>query len=259
MQWQEETAIVSKQKRDQMTAKEALENARQESFKDAKGNTHQLRLRPGFSQAQIEALEARLAVPLPKEARELLAFTSGFNFEPFGEVTLSAKEMFGLDEILPLGLTIATDGAGNDWVIDIKRDTGEWGPVLFMSHDPPVAVIQAPNLASFIEQVFDLGRPGRKSQLGSVTKTAAHRIWRDDPYLLDLGASRASSDSALAEFAKQLPETFRLADLRALEIGSGFAWGRGGPNSAIKRYGSELVFGVETKKPFLSRLLNRTS
>jgi cell wall assembly regulator SMI1 len=235
---------------DQMTAKEAIENGLQESFKDAKGNAYQLRLRPGFSQTQVEELEERLAVPLPKEARDLLAFTAGFNFEPFGEVNFSAKEMFGLEEILPLGLTIATDGAGNDWVIDIKKDTGEWGPVVFMSHDPPVAVIQAPHLAGSIEQVFDLGRPERKSQLDSVSKTAAHRIWSDDPYLLDLGPSRASSDSALAEFSKQLPQTFRVADLRALQIGSGFAWGRGGPNSAIKRYGSELLFGVETKKSF---------
>ena len=241
-----------------MTAREAIEKGLKESLKDATGNAHQLRVKPGFSQTQIEEFEKRLGVPLPKEVRDLLAFTSGFNFEPFGEVNFSAKETFGLEEIFPLGLTIATDGTGNDWVIDIKRDTGEWGPVVYMSHDPPVTVIQAPNLAGFIEQVIDLGRPDRKSRLDSASK-AAHRIWNDDPYLLDLGASRASSDFALAEFSKQLPQTFRVADLRALEIGSGFAWGRGGPNSAIKRYGSELLFGIEAKKSFLGRLLKRKS
>ena len=116
--------------------------------------------------------------------------------------------MFGLEEILPLELKIATNGSGNDWVVDFKKGTGEWGPVLFMSHDPPE----------------------RKSQLDSASKTANSRIWRDDPYLLDLGASRVASDPALAEFSKQLPETFHVADLRALEIGSGFAWGRAGAN-----------------------------
>jgi hypothetical protein len=242
-----------------MTAKETIENGVKESFKDAKGNAAQLRLKPGFSQTQIEELEKRLAVALPKEVRELLAFSSAFNFEPFGELNFSAREWFGLEEILPLGFTIAADGAGNDWVIDIKRDTGEWGPVVFMSHDPPVAVIQAPNLAGFIEQVFDLGRPEKKSQLDFVRRTATRRIWNDDPYLLDLRASRLSADSALAAFSKQLPPTFRVADLRALEIGSGFAWGRGGPNSAIKRYSSELLFGVEAKKSFLNSLLKRTS
>jgi cell wall assembly regulator SMI1 len=261
VQWRGEIAIVTKAQRDedQMTAKEVVENGRQESFKDAKGNAYQLRLNPGLSQTQIDEIEEQLAAPLPNEIRELLAFTSGFRFQPFGEVGFAAKEMFGLEEIIPLGFTIATDGSGNDWVVDIRRGTGEWGPVLFMSHDPPVAVIQSPDLARFIEQVFDLGRPERKSQLDSVSKTATSRIWSADPYILDLGASRVSSDPALAEFSKQLPETFRLADLRALEIGSGFAWGRNGPNAAIKRYGSELIFGVEAKRSFLSRLLKRTS
>lgn len=241
-----------------MAVKEVIENSLKESFKDTKGNVYQLRLKAGLSQAQIEEFEKRLAAPLPSEVRELLAFASGFSFQSFGEVDFSAGEMFGFEEILPLGLTLATDGSGNHWVIDIRRDTGEWGPVVFMSHDPPVAIIQAPNLASFVEQVFDLGRPERKSQLDSVRKTATSRIWSDDLYLLDLRASRVSSDPVLAEFARQLPESFRVADLRGLEIGSGFAWGRNGPNSVIKRNGSELLFGVETRKSFLSRLLRRT-
>lgn len=243
-----------------MTAKEVIESGLKESFNDAKGNAYQLHLKPGFSQTHLSELEERLAAPLPNEIRELLTFTSGFNFQPFGEVDFPAKEMFGLEEILPLGLTIATDGSGNNWVVDIKKGTGEWGPVLFMSHDPPVAVIQAPDLARFIEQVFELGRPERKSQLDSVSKTAASRIWSNDPYLLDLGASRISSDPALAEFSKHLPESFRVADLRALAVGSGFAWGRAGANAEIRRYGSELLFGVEAaKKSLFIRLLKRGS
>ena len=242
-----------------MTAKEVIENGLKENFKDDKGDAYQLHLKPGLPQSQLSELEERLAVPFPNEVRELLTFTSGFNFQPFGEVDFSAQEMFGLEEILPLGLTIATDGSGNDWVVDIKKGTGEWGPVLFMSHDPPVAVIQAPDLARFIEQVFESGRPDRKSQLDSVSKAATSRIWSDDPYLLDLGASRISSDPVLAEFSKHLPEMFRVADLRALEIGSGFAWGRAGANAEIRRCGPELLFGVEAKKSLFRRLLKHTS
>jgi cell wall assembly regulator SMI1 len=240
--------------------KEVIESGLKEIFKDAKGNAYQLYSKPGLPQSQLSELEERLDAPLPNEVRELLTFTSGFNFQPFGDVDFSAKEMLGLEEIIPLGLAIATDGSGNFWVVDIKKDTGEWGPVLFMSHDPPVAVIQAPDLAHFIEQVFDLGRPECKRQLDSVSKAATSRIWRDDPYLLDLGVSRTASDPTLAEFSKKLPETFHVADLRALEIGSGFAWGRAGAKSGIRRYGSELLFGVEAaKKSLISRLLKRTS
>jgi cell wall assembly regulator SMI1 len=239
-----------------MKPKQLVENNVKATSKDDKGD-YLVQLKPGLPQTHLSELEERLGVPLPSEIRELLTFTSGFSFQPFGELDFSQKEVFGIEEILPLGLTIATDGSGNDWVVDIKKGTGEWGAVLFMSHDPPVAVIQAPDLARFIEQVFDLGRPERISQVDFVSKIATDRIWSDDPYLLDLRACRIASDPIVSEFSKQLPETFDVVDLRTLEIGSGFAWGRAGAKSGIKRHGSYLLFGVEARRSFFSRLLKR--
>jgi len=245
------------QEDNQMTAREVIDRSLKETFHDHKGNPYQLRLKPGLSQTRLEELEGLLGLSVPAEVRELLVFTSGFSCQSFGDVDFSAKETFGLEEILPLGIRMATDGFGNEWVVDIRGDTGAWGPVLFMSHDPPVAVIQAPDLAGFIEQVLDLGRLERSSQIDFVAKTATPRIWSDDPYLLDLETARASSDPVMAEFSRQLPGMFRVADLRPLEVGSGFAWGRAGADAEIRRSGSELLFGVQIKESLFSRLLRR--
>jgi len=240
-----------------MTAKEVIETHQQ----DGSQELEQLQLKPGLSQFQMEEFESRLAVPLSKESRELLAFTSGFFFRPFGEVNFLGVGMPGLEEIVPVGLAIAADGTGNDWVIDISRETGAWGPIVYLAHDPPVVVIQAPNLVIFLEQIFDLGHSKRNNQLEFVSSAAAHRIWSDDPYLLSRESCQRESDPVLENFCRDLPETFHVADLRALEIGSGFSWGRSGPDTRIERCGSEFLFGVEieVKKSFLSRLLKRKS
>jgi cell wall assembly regulator SMI1 len=119
-----------------MTTREVIDNGLKESFKDAKGNACQLRLKPGLSQPQIEEFEERLTAPLPSEVRELLTYTSGFTLAPFGEVNFFAREMFGLEEILPLRVTIATDGSGNYWMVDVTKGTGEWGPVLSLCQFP---------------------------------------------------------------------------------------------------------------------------
>jgi len=239
-----------------MTAREVVQA---EMGRPVSGTLPRLQLRPGLSDVGMGELESQLGVRLPSEARELLAFTSGFSFESFGDVSFLPKELFPLREMLPLGLPIATDEAGNDWVIDISAETGAWGPVVFMCHDPPVLAIQAPDLAQFLGQVFEQGRAQSSNRMSSV-REATNRIWRDDPYLLDIESSRASPDPAVARFSKLLPQTFRVADLRRLEIGSGFAWGRNGPTTTVKRYGSELLFGVEARKKssLVSRLLRRT-
>jgi len=77
-------------------AKEAIESRLNESFKNAKGNAYELHLKPGLPQSQLSKIEERLAVLLPNEVRELLTFTSGFNFQPFGQVDFSAKKCLGL-------------------------------------------------------------------------------------------------------------------------------------------------------------------
>lgn len=205
----------------------------------AKQQTASLRLKPPLLDPQLSERLLQLPGSLPAEIRELVAFASGFVYEPFGEVAFLPTQIFGFTEIVPFGLQLASDECGNSWVVDI--DAGTWGPILFFSHDPPVMVIQAPNLSSFIEQIFE----ARPTSLLSATDAAIDRIWASDPFLIEVEHARQSLDPDLRGFADRTPTYYRLADLRQVVVGSGFCWGRKGPESKVTRFKSELLFSVE--------------
>lgn len=203
-------------------------------------------------------LEKRLGVPLSSEDRELLLFASGFTYEPFGEVTFLGSDGFTFPSVFPKAVTLAGDGSGNFWVLDVREDSGAWGRVLFVSHDPPVVVVQGSDLAQFISQVLAVGRSDDAQKLDDVVTHACLRIWREDPDLIDVVAARRSADRLLSTFSAELPDTYRIADLRTARTGAGFSWGRNGPQSDVRRFGSELLFGVEPKRgSLISRILGR--
>jgi hypothetical protein len=56
--------------------------------------------------------------------------------------------------------------------------------------------------------------------------------------------ARSVPDPVLFAFAAKLPARFRVADLRNEKVGSGFAWGRGGPNADVLRGKVDLIFAV---------------
>ena len=99
-----------------------------------------------------------------------------------------------------------------------------------------------------------------ENTLDYVRNAATTRIWRDDPWLVSVQDARLAHDGAVSKFAEQLPDNYRVADLRSRKVGSGFSWGKAGPRADIRRNGAELVFGVEQKAPgFFSRILSRRS
>jgi hypothetical protein len=159
--------------------------------------------------------------------------------------------------VLPYPIPLLGDGCGNFWVVDVSSSRA-WGTILFVCHDPPVIAIQASDLASFLEQVLNPGGITTENTLEYVRNAATTRIWKDDPWLVSLQDARQNQDSAVSEFAEQLPENFRVADLRSMQIGSGFSWGKAGPNAGIRRNGTELIFGIEQKAPgLLNRIFSR--
>lgn len=230
-----------------MRPAEVIRNALNEVFTDEDARPVYLKLEPGMSVRQVAELEDSLQLELPEEIRELLLFTSGFEFEPVGYVDFCDTGSFGFEEMFPVGLPLFGDGSGNFWVQDIRRDTGAWAGVFFVCHDPPVTVVQARSLAEFLEQIFDLGRPPHRSQLTEVRASAVHRIWRDDRLLTveDVGAV---TDASLSAFAGQLEKGWGIADLRSAEVGVGFSWGRNGPETIIRRHQAEPIFAVKTPK-----------
>jgi len=235
-----------------LTAKDALEQALHDGLPG-------FRLIPGLSEREVREFEKRQGAPLSSEAREVLLFASGFTYEPFGGVTFLGKDDFTFPSLFPKAIALAGDGSGNFWVLDVREDSGAWGRVLFVSHDPPVVVVQAADLAQYVHQVLAVGRSDDAQELDEVATHASLRIWREDPDLIDVVAARQSADPMLSKFAAELPDAYRIADLRNAGRGTGFTWGRNGPQTDVRRFDSELLFGIEPKRggSFINRVLGR--
>ena len=223
-----------------MTARQTIETATKEVLTDSSGNVCRIGLLEPATKVQLEELYRKFGPrSLPSEFLDLLELTSGFEFVPVGRMDFLGRDMSV--ETFFRSLPILGDGLGNFWVIDMEAGSNVLGPVIFWCHDPPVAVIQAPTLAAFLEQVFDLGRRPHENML-KFTNDRCHQIWRDD-YLMPVELARKSQDEELATFASSLPKSFYLADLRHADTGAGFSWGKS--NSDVRRAGPALIFGVE--------------
>jgi cell wall assembly regulator SMI1 len=233
-----------------------LEHARSEKLASDNGEPLEVKLLPGLDDAEVRALEASLGTTLPPEIRELVQYARGFEFGPIDDMAFDGGFSFGMEEILPRAVPLCPDGFGNYWLVEVQKN-GRWGPVFFANHDPPVLVVQSAGMGDFLDEVFALGRPSQKSAVDEVHDAASMRIWREDPWGKPAGDLRDAADASLREFAATLKEDDLVFDLRGEVVGSGFAWGRHGPDAPVKRHGDSLVFAVITpaKKPgFFGRL-----
>jgi hypothetical protein len=231
------------------------------------GSASSITLNPGLSEQEISEFQSLLPRPLPAEIRELLTFSSGFEVHretisgfPFirhsQPLLFTGTNSFAFP-VFEYLVDLLHDGAGNFWVLEVDAH-GNWGPVFFGSHDPPVIAIQARNLNEFLLQVLEPALAPPHRALRFVHDEATAEIWRTDPWLTPQLQGNASEDATLREFANSLPERFQIADLRKAEIGSGFSWGKAGPNADVRRCGTELLFAVEQKRPgFWSRVFSR--
>jgi hypothetical protein len=197
-------------------------------------------LHRGMLPTEREACRERLELPpFPPEIEELLASAAGFDVDGSDEaVSFRGDHLFEFEDALPRSVPVLPDGCGNFWVVDVNPQTGAWGTVFFCCHDPSVFIVQAPDLATFIAQLLD---PQAGDMRTFVKDDATKRIWKRDPWLRPVSELRASADQTLRGFAESLPDAFRIADLRAQEVGSGFAWNL---ESTILRAGTELIFGI---------------
>lgn len=226
------------------------------------------KLMRGLPEQEVARFQSQLPGPLPAEVRELLKYSGGFDIAS-GRLLLKSARLgdtvrvlftgggdVGLC-ILPCPIALLGDGLGNFWVVDVSPN-GAWGAVLFVCHDPPVIVVQAADLAGFLKQVLNAGGVNSETSLEYVRSLATTRIWRDDPWLIPVQVARGAQDVVVSQFAGQLPDNYRVADLRSRKVGSGFSWGKAGPQGDLRRHGAELIFGVEKKAPgFLRRIFSR--
>jgi cell wall assembly regulator SMI1 len=227
---------------------------------DRDGDTTVLELLPPATDAEISALEASLPGPLPDEVRAALRISTGLANGPLESVSLLDLAGFGLEEAFPHAYSIAHDGCGNFWILDLLPGSSVWGPVFYACHDPPVIAYQAPTVEAFLRDVVATEQAGPRSPVDEVHEDVVARIWREHPDLIAQPTAADSGDPMLRDFASALPATAMIADLRRPQLGQGFAWGRFGPRTLIERFRTERLWALTppVQKPGLfARLFGR--
>jgi len=209
------------------------------------GNPEVLELLPPATAPEIVDLEQRLPGRIPHEIREGLAVSAGFANGPLESWSLLGLDGgFGLEDVFPAAHSIAHDGYGNYWVLDLRPETVTWGPVYYACHDPPVIVYQASSVEEFLLQTVQLWESGARSAVDAVHEDAVSVIWKHNPGLIRQVEAARSPDPALRGFASELAPEFMIADLRAAKIGHGFSWGRFGPTTKWRHHSSLPIWAV---------------
>jgi len=234
---------------------DTLQNLAGLKVKSRKGKEAVLELLPPATEAEIQALEARLPCPIPADVREALRVAKGLANSPMG-FSLVDLEGFGLEEVFPHAYSIADDGCGNFWVLDLLPGLTTWGPVFYACHDPAVVAYQSATLEDFLRESLAWRDSGSHNPIDHVV----YRIWRENPGLLPGADLRDSADAVLRAFAASLPPNALVADLRQPAPGDGFSWGRFlGSELNIRRAGHERVWALipPERKPGILRRLFR--
>ena len=224
---------------------------------DTDGEVTHLELLPPATLEQIRELEAHLPGPLPDEMRAALQVTTGWAEGPLESFSLLDLAGFGLDEAFPNPYSIAHDGFGNYWILDVLPGASDWGPVFFACHDPAVIAYQAPSIEQFVKDVVAVAPDDARSPINHVHEDVVHQLWRDHSALIPQPSAVTSSDASLREFAQSLAPDAVIADLRDPRPGSGFAWGMFGPRTIIQRFGTERLWALirpPKQQGFFSRL-----
>lgn len=227
-------------------------------FEDPDGEVSELKLLPPLTDAELIQLESRLPCPLPQDVRQLLVYCRGFegvleSIDFSGGLT----DGFGMEEIFPHAVPIAHDGFGNYWIIDLTKESTNWGPIFFACHDAPVIVFQTDRLAHFISEVIRFGNQPWKSEIDDVHEKHHFRIWKENPGMLSYAQCIDSGDEDLVTFAKSLGDDFLICDLRNPRAGDGFSWGRYGPQTVLKRFGGKRIFAYQVRPSLWQRLFKK--
>ena len=219
-------------------------------------STYALALDPGMTEQQLVELESRLPAALPSSIGELLLNCSGFGLSM--DVSFTSYNQWSFGYLLPHVMVLANDGCGNDWVIEINPETGDWEHVWFRCHDPWVLVYQCGTLCEFIEGVLDLSR-FEKCQTGH--RSILHPDGTHDPFSRRFPTAKklriSGSDTVLSSFVSKLPDHATVVDLRNAKMGDGFNIWVVPRDEPLERHEHELLFAYSEKPTFLKRLFGR--
>jgi hypothetical protein len=150
------------------------------------------------------------------------------------------------------------DGFGNSWLVDLNGASKEWGPIFFVCHDPPVVQFQCATFEQFLTELFKQFQPPYESETTRV-RDEGMVIWKSNPHVMDFDEAVARRDDLVPRFARELGKEWQFIDLRNVPSGSGFSWGRYGPETEVRRFGDEPIFAYRKPeaKSFLSGLFGK--
>jgi cell wall assembly regulator SMI1 len=240
------------------SAADLLRAAADRVVTDEDGNVNTIRLLAPLSEEEVAQLEARIPCVLPPDARELLTLARGFEGSPLESIDFSGLMDPIFEELFPCGLPVAHDGYGNYWVVDLTSSSGQWGPILYLCHDPAVVVYQCPDIATFVADVLIMAEPPHGGPIDAVHEEYSMRVWRENRGAMTHGEALSSYDADVRAFAEQLTPDHYVVDLRRAGTGDGFSWGRFGPKTPVCRAGEDRLFAYERHpKSFLGSLMGR--
>src|SRR4029453_13382560 len=172
---------------------------------DVEGHGHTVELLPPATAEQLSRVEAAAPAPLPPDIREALGVATGLANGPLETFSLVDLEGFGLEEAFPCPWSVAHDGFGNYWILDLLPDSTTWGPVFFACHDPPVIAWQSATLDDFLRDVIALWESPGRGPAGFGGDEGVPRIWRDHPDAVPAASATGGPDPLLRELAVSLP------------------------------------------------------
>lgn len=222
----------------------ALDRLLAESLVDEDGEAVSPTVAPGLTESEIGEAERRLGHTYPTELRNLLRRTRGLA-GLLEEVDFSGLiDGQALDEVFPSIATIAHDGYGNFWAVDLLRENGSWGPIWFLSHDPPVALFQCDGLAVFLDELARMFTPPHASLLDDVHEDRLFEVGRRPVGVPAQDVTAQTDDPVLRAFADEIGPEWTIVDVREALPGMGFDWGRYGPRTELRRSGTDQIFAM---------------
>src|SRR5688500_16150762 len=229
-----------------MSAREVLLAAAGRTLVDVDGEREVVALQPPASPARLSELERELGFALPRELRELLALTAGLELLESVDLASAGPCPWPGERLFGSVLTLAGDGAGNYWVLELRPGRETLGPVFFLCHDAPVLVYQSPDLATFLADYLRFRAAPHDGPIGDVVHGGIQRVWlqRGD---VPRAALLDSQDVLLRTFAQSLADGWFIRDLRRARPGDGMPTGRFGPRTPLARAGDELVFAYGSR------------
>ncbi len=212
-------------------------------YQDEDGDTYSITLLPGMSPEEITAVAANMPKGLlPEEIIELLSYASGLEYGWLDEIRFTDKLRGWNDRFFAHPITLCGDGRGNSWIVDVDSE-GNWGPVYFMDHDPPVLMKFADDLAGFLLLLDEDGKNRNKSFFqklygpieGEIYNCGRHPV-ADYHHAYDLSS------------VSNLPEAYRVESLENQPPGAGFMWAPNRHEDFVARLGDRPVWIIEVKK-----------